>query len=133
MKRNQLTKTAKSIAKGKGGDVKAWALPMIHLAAALPYARSDYHDERYNLLWWNVAIMNTNPMLFLDVQDVAIEFMGPGAVEPRQDGNDLDQLLDYFVMIPIAALTYDKEAEHAKAQKLADEVLARAFGGKQEK
>ena len=128
MKRDQLTETARSIANGKDGDVKAWALTMIHVAASLPYAHHEYHDEYYNLLWWNVAIMNTNPALFLDVQDVAIEFLGPGSVEPSRDGNDLDQLLDYFLLIPIAALTYDKEASREEAKRLAEEFLTRAFG-----
>lgn len=125
---DQLTKTAKSIADGKGGDVKAWALGMIHLAASMPYSRSDYSDERENLLWWNITTMDINPAEFLEAQDVAIAFMGPGAVEPNRFGSDLDQLLDKMVMLPIRALTYDKEAANAEAQRKADAFLKEMFG-----
>ena len=122
---DQLTKTAKSIAAGEGGDVKGWALGMIHLAASMPYSRSDYSDERENLLWWNIAIMDSSPAEFLEAQDAAIAFMGPGAVEPSRFGSDLDRLLDKMVMLPIRALTYDKGEEERKAQ----EFLKGMFGG----
>lgn len=122
---DQLTKTAKSIAAGEGGDVKGWALGMIHLAASMPYSRSDYSDERENLLWWNIAIMDSSPAEFLEAQDAAIAFMGPGAVEPSRFGSDLDRLLDKMLMLPIRALTYDKEGEERKAQ----EFLKGMFGG----
>ena len=121
---DQLTKTAKSIADGKGGDVKAWALGMIHLAASMPYSRSDYSDERENLLWWNIAIMGSSPAEFLEAQVVAIAFMGPGAVEPNRFGNDLDRLLDKMVMLPIRALTYDKE----EAQREVETLVRGVFG-----
>ena len=122
---DQLTKAAKSIAAGEGGDVKGWALGMIHLAASMPYSRSDYSDERENLLWWNIAIMDSSPAEFLEAQDAAIAFMGPGAVEPSRFGSDLDRLLDKMVMLPIRALTYDKGEEERKAQ----EFLKGMFGG----
>ena len=122
---DQLTKTAKSIAAGECGDVKGWALGMIHLAASMPYSRSDYSDERENLLWWNIAIMDSSPAEFLEAQDAAIAFMGPGAVEPSRFGSDLDRLLDKMVMLPIRALTYDKGEEERKAQ----EFLKGMFGG----
>ena len=125
---DQLTKTAKSIAEGEGGDVKAWALGMIHLAASIPYSRSDYLDERENLLWWNIAIMDINPAEFLEAQDVAIDFMGPGAIEPNRFGSDLDRLLDKMAMLPVRALTYDKEASHAEAQRKAEAFLKGMFG-----
>lgn len=125
---DQLTETAKSIADGEGGDVKGWALGMIHLAASIPYSRSDYSDERENLLWWNITTMDINPAEFLEAQDVAVAFMGPGAVEPNRFGSDLDRLLDKMVMLPVRALTYDKEAAHAEAQQKAEAFLKEMFG-----
>lgn len=124
---DNLTGVAKSIAAGEGGDVKGWALGMIHLAMSIPYCPSEHLDERENLLWWNVAIFDTRPSRFLDVQEVACDVLGEGGMYPAKD-TDLGKVLARFIDVPLLALARDEEAEARRAERMANEFLARMFG-----
>ena len=123
---DQLTETAKSIAGGKGGDVRAWALGMIHLAMSIPYCPSEHLDERENLLWWNVAIFDTRPSHFLDVQEVAFDVLGRDGMYPTKD-TDLGKVLARFIDVPLLALAIDEKAEAIEAERMANKFLARMF------
>jgi hypothetical protein len=127
IQRDKLTETAKSIADGEGGDVKAWALGMIHLAMSMSYCPSEHLDERENLLWWNVAIFDTRPSRFLDVQEVACDVLGQDGMYPTKD-TDLGKVLARFIDVPLLALARDEEAEARKAERMANEFLSRMFG-----
>ena len=127
IKRDKLTKTAKSIAAGEGGDVRGWALGMIHLAMSIPYCPSENLDERENLLWWNVAIFDTRPSRFLDVQAVALDVLGEGSMYPTKD-TDLGKVLARFIDVPLLALAIDEKAEAIEAERMANEFLERVFG-----